>query len=81
MGRKSKKFIPPKPFTGPRLVDAVIEMIEEKGLGNHAVAEKFGVGTSWLSNVRNGYIHAPNADTLQFMYEELTGEPLLRERG
>lgn len=64
-------------FMGPRLVDYVLALLEERGYNSQQVAEEFGVGLSWYSDIKYGRVKQPRADTIQLMYEKLTGRPLV----
>ena len=62
---------------GLNLRDEVLRLLREQGYIGATVAETFGVGVTWLSDVERGVIKSPRADTLQAMYEKLTGKALL----
>lgn len=66
----------PRP-RGHRLVDAMIGAVQESGMSGVQVGQRFGVSTSWYDQVRNGRIRSPSADTVQAIYEQLTGRYVL----
>jgi len=74
MAQKSKQ---PPALIGPRLVDHVLELIDAKQMTPTQVSKEFGVSRQWLYEMRNDPTRSPQADTVQHMYEQLTGRTLL----
>lgn len=66
------------PLRGPRLVDVVLSLIQAHGMTNREVAERYGVGQTWLAEQGTNPGRSPACDTIQTMYEDLTGKPLLQ---
>lgn len=64
---------------GPRLADVVKVLLINGGYTNRQCAREFGVGVTWLSNfLRNCDGPRGNAEALQRIYEQITGEPLIK---
>lgn len=59
------------------IVEAIVRELDRRGYTGARVAEEFGVGKTWLSEVRRGRI--PNANTAQSIYEKLFGRSLHNE--
>jgi len=55
------------------------ELLEVSGLSDREVADKLDVSITWVTGFRRSMIKSPNVDTIQQLYEMLTGAPLLRE--
>ena len=56
------------------LVEVIVQELDRRGYTGEQVAEEFGVGRTWLSEVRRGRV--PNVNTAQRVYEQLFGRPL-----
>jgi hypothetical protein len=67
----------PRPLKGPRLVDVVINLIDAHNMTPKDVQKRYNVSESWLREMKANPDRSPQADTIQFMYEDLTGRPLL----
>ena len=52
-----------------KLVDAIVQELGRRGYTGDQVAKEFGVGRTWLSEVRRGRV--PNVNTAQEIYEAL----------
>jgi transcriptional regulator with XRE-family HTH domain len=55
------------------------ELLEVSGLSDREVADKLDVSITWVTGFRRSMIKSPNVDTIQQLYEMLSGAPLLRE--
>ena len=55
------------------------DLLEASGLSDREVAYKLDVSITWVTMFRRLMIKSPNVDTIQQLYEMLTGAPLLRE--
>lgn len=62
----------------PRLVDRVVVLIKSSGLSQSQMIERWGVGKSFLTDLNSGRAN-PSCDSMQRIYEDLTGQPLLPE--
>lgn len=67
----------PTPLKGPRLVDVVLDLIKQKQLSHAEVQRRYNVSASWLREMQKDPQRSPQCDVVQYMYEDLTGKPLL----
>lgn len=58
-----------------KILDAVLAEIDRRGYTGAQVSKEFGVGRSWLSDVRRG--QSPSVHTVERIYEQLFGRPVL----
>lgn len=61
----------------PRLVDVVAQLLRESGMTQAEMAARWTTGRSFLTDLYNGTAN-PSADSMQRIYEDLTGQPLLK---
>lgn len=62
----------------PRLVDTVAALLQQSGMTQAQMMERWQVGRSFLTELNNGKAN-PSADSMQRIYEDLTGRPLINE--
>jgi hypothetical protein len=60
-------------------VDIVRSLLDSHGYTNRRCHEEFGVGITWLSDFRRNEGRAPSAQTMQLIYEQITGQALIKE--
>jgi hypothetical protein len=65
-------------FKGPKLLDAVAQLLREHEYNGPKVERQFNVGKTWYSDVVIRQVRTPNPDKLQEMYEVLSGGPLIK---
>ncbi|MGL5737168.1 MAG: hypothetical protein ACRCYS_20110 [Beijerinckiaceae bacterium] len=65
---------------GPRLVDHMLELVDRSGLTDQQIRDKFGLGITWLSDVRSGRNISPRVDTVQRLIEGLSGRPIISQQ-
>ena len=75
--KKSRLSKLPAPLKGPRLVDKVLALINEHELTGKQVQERYNVSQVWLRELRADPDRSPQCDTMQYIYEDLTGRPLV----
>lgn len=68
------------PHKGKRLIDAMLEILEERNYTDIQCHEEFGVGQTWYRDLYSGRRKTASADTVQYIYEILIGKPLLEEK-
>lgn len=51
-------------------------LLQESPQTDREVAKAIGVSVPWVRMFREGVIHAPNVDTIQRLYEYLSGKQL-----
>lgn len=62
----------------PRLVDHVAALLKSSGMSQSQMIDRWGVGKSFLTDLSSGRAN-PSCDSMQRIYEDLTGQPLLPE--
>lgn len=72
----SGKSLPP--LRGRGLLQALLDAAETRKLTSVEFHRRYGVGVTWLSDLRAGRTKSPNVDTVQRIYEDLTGSSLLK---
>lgn len=65
-------------FKGPTLQAKVGELLQAHGYKGPRCQRDFNVGQTWYGDVFLRGKHVPSAAKLQEIYEQLTGEPLIK---
>ena len=61
-----------------RLVDYMVQLIDESGLPERILNERFKIGRTWIYETRAGK-KCPSSDKVQEIIEGLSGKPLLKD--
>ena len=56
-------------------------LLNESPLADREIAKAIGISAPWIRLFKNGDIKAPNVDTVQRLYEYLSGKPLFSSEG
>lgn len=62
---------------GPCIVEEVVRLCEHHRLTSSMIAERYGVGSTWYSQLKSGHVKNPSARVVQVIIEDLTGKALL----
>lgn len=62
-----------------QLDDAVRDLIAASGKSDFELAVMSGMTPGWIYNLRKGRIKSPNFRSLQGLYEQLSGKPLIKK--